>query len=95
MADLEKRAVVAEHDTGHHGSPDHLKDEIERTRDEADVIHVTTANPYFEINFIGTYVAIAFAVCAAFAGFIMPATALVEINAILGKATTSLTFQLR
>lgn len=71
MSDVEKDGIGLDHyDHGHVAMPEHLEG-IERTRDEADVIHVTTENPYKEINFIGTYAAIALGTCAAFAGFIM------------------------
>ena len=86
MSDIEKHTADVDHDEGQY-HPEHLKG-IEQTRDDADVIHVTTENPYTEINFIGTYAAIAFGTCAAFAGFIMPVTSLVEINAIIGKTST-------
>lgn len=58
---------------------------MERTRNDIDVVHVTTANPYKELNFIGTYAAITFSTCAAFSGFVMPITSLAQINAIIGR----------
>lgn len=66
MADLEKSAGEDHRrDAEHHdtGLPDHLED-MTRTRTEIDVIQTTTENPYLELNFIGTYVAIALATCA-------------------------------
>ena len=76
MANVEKHTVDSH---GHDHRPD-----LERTRTDVDVIHVTTENPYKELNFIGTYAAIAFATCAAFAGFIMPVTALPLITLDIG-----------
>lgn len=82
MADVEKDQVTAAN--GHHGRlPDHNPD-MERTRTNIDVIETTTANPYKELNFIGTYIAIAFGCAAAFASYIMPVTAITTINAIIG-----------
>lgn len=74
MAEAEKSNVIEHHE----GRPEHLE-ELNQTRKEVDVVHVTTENPYKEINFIGTYIAIALACDAAFAGFVMPATALAII----------------
>lgn len=93
MAD-EKRGLEDEHGQGHGRLPDHL-DQMERTRTDIDVVHVTTANPYTEINFIGTYAAITFATCAAFAGFIMPVTSLTLINVALGKRARILSTSIR
>lgn len=89
MSDIEKHTADADGDHGDGRMPEHLKG-IERTRDDADVIHVTTEIPYMEINFIGTYAAIALGTCAAFAGFIMPVTSLPEINAIIGRTALAL-----
>jgi hypothetical protein len=81
MADVEKDQVKA---GGHAGRlPDHNED-LARTRTKIDVIETTTENPYKELNFIGTYIAIAIGCAAAFASYIMPVTAIVAINAILG-----------
>lgn len=63
--------------------PDHLE-ELEKTHTNIDVIHTTQENPYGEINFIGTYIAITLACCACFAGFIMPITSLQLIERDLG-----------
>lgn len=86
MADVEKTARSGEgHDHAHHGGlPEHLE-EMNRVHTNIDVIETTTENPYFEINFIGTYAAITLATCAAFAGFVMPVTALTLINAAVGE----------
>lgn len=85
MADIEKDQVTEA--KGHHDHdrlPRHNPD-MERTHTNIDVIQTTTENPYRELNFIGTYIAIAIGCCAAFASYIMPVTAIVEINAIIGK----------
>ncbi|KAK4499760.1 hypothetical protein PRZ48_007946 [Zasmidium cellare] len=85
MADVEKtaRATGEDHDNGR--LPEHLE-EMERVHTKIDVIETTQDNPYFEINFIGTYAAITLATCAAFAGFVMPVTALTLINAAVGPS---------
>ena len=81
MADVEKDQVKI---GGHPGRlPEHNED-LARTRTNIDVIETTTENPYKELNFIGTYIAIAIACAAAFASYIMPVTAIVAINAIIG-----------
>lgn len=89
MADLEKQPDLSEGNRNssihsHGPRPDHLE-EIEKVHTNIDVIHATTENPYLEPNFIGTYIAIALATCAAFAGFVMPVTALALINADVGE----------
>jgi MFS family permease len=63
--------------------PEHIE-ELERTHTNIDVIETTQQNPYGEINFIGTYIAVTLACCASFAGFIMPVTSLQVIEAELG-----------
>lgn len=89
MADIEKQRT--EDSTANEGRqlhdrlPDHNKD-LARTRTQIDVIETTTQNPYKELNFIGTYIAIAVACTGAFASNIMPVTAIIEINAILGPS---------
>ncbi|KAF2168747.1 hypothetical protein M409DRAFT_52771 [Zasmidium cellare ATCC 36951] len=87
MADVEKTARSGEgHGHAHHGElPEHLE-EMNRVHTNIDVIETTSENPYFEINFIGTYAAITLATCAAFAGFVMPVTALTLINAAVGPS---------
>lgn len=78
-------------DGGHPGRlPDHNED-LARTRTNIDVIETTTENPYKELNFIGTYIAIAIGCAAAFPSYIMPVTAIVAINAILGMASVPYT----
>ena len=79
MADTEKRVGQANDQL-----PEHLEN-MERTRTNIDVVETTTKNPYKELNFIGTYLAIAFATCGAFAGFVMPVTSLTIINADIGE----------
>ncbi|KAH0831572.1 hypothetical protein AYO21_01776 [Fonsecaea monophora] len=49
-----------------------------------DIMIITTENPYGEINFIGTYCAIALSLMGAYGGWTMPATSLSYINADLG-----------
>ncbi|KAF7190192.1 Trichothecene efflux pump TRI12 [Pseudocercospora fuligena] len=90
MADIEKTVQDPEqHPEGHYGAlPEHLE-EMARTHTNIDVIHTTTENPYFQLNFIGTDVAIALATCASFAGFVMPVTALSLINAEIGPSPNS------
>lgn len=51
----------------------------------ADVAEITTKNPYTEINFIGTYVAILMAVIASYGGYVMPVTSLAFINDDIGQ----------
>lgn len=51
----------------------------------ADVAEITTKNPYTEINFIGTYVAILMGVIASYGGYVMPVTSLAFINDDLGE----------
>lgn len=51
----------------------------------ADVAEITTKNPYFEINFIGTYVAIVMGVIASYGGYVMPVTSLAFINDDIGE----------
>ena len=82
MANAEKEQVSSA--SGHDGRlPDHDPG-MERTRTDIDVIETTRENPYKELNFIGTYIAIAIGCAAAFASYIMPVTAVGEINAIIG-----------
>ena len=84
MANVEKDQVSPT--SGNDGRmPDHDPG-MERTRTNIDVIQTTRENPYKELNFIGTYIAIAIGCAAAFASYIMPVTAIVEINAILGES---------
>lgn len=64
--------------------PEHLE-EMNRVHADIDVIETTTQSPYKEPNFIGTYIAIAFATCGAFAGFVMPITSIALINAEIGE----------
>ena len=81
MANVEKNQGKGD---GEHGRlPEHNED-LARTRTNIDVIETTTENPYTELNFIGTYIAIAIGCAAAFASYIMPVTAIVAINTILG-----------
>jgi hypothetical protein len=84
MAHIEKDQVTETTGRDHDNLPHHNPD-MERTRTNIDVIQMTTENPYKELNFIGTYITIAIGCCAAFASYIMPVTAIVEINAIIGK----------
>lgn len=58
--------------------------QLDRETGAADVAEITTKNPYFEINFIGTYVAILMGVIASYGGFVMPATSLAFINDDIG-----------
>ena len=49
-----------------------------------DIAEVTTKNPYTEVNFIGTYVAIILGAVASYGGYVMPITSLAFINEDLG-----------
>lgn len=53
---------------------------------EEDILIVTTENPYGEINFIGTFIAIALSIIGAYGGWVMPATSLSNINADIGAS---------
>ena len=88
MADIEKNQVTEANGHHDHDKLPHHNSDMERTRTDIDVIQTTTENPYKELNFIGTYIAIAIGCCAAFASYIMPVTAIVKINAIIGKTFT-------
>ena len=88
MADIEKHAQSNADRSSSGGLPEHLE-EMKHVHTEIDVIHTTTENPYKEINFIGTYLAIGFATCGAFAGFVMPVTSLTIINMDIGTMTAS------
>ncbi|KAK4936010.1 hypothetical protein LTR10_023057 [Elasticomyces elasticus] len=50
------------------------------TESDMDVVVLTQKNPYFEFNFIGTYVAICLGTMSSYGGFVMPATSLALIN---------------
>lgn len=69
----------------HVSAPEHLE-VLTHVHTNIDVIETTTANPYLELNFIGTYLAIAFAAAGAFSGFSMPATSLSIINEQIGTS---------
>lgn len=55
----------------------------------ADVAEITTKNPYTEVNFIGTYVAILMGVIASYGGYVMPVTSLAFINNDIGQLKTA------
>jgi hypothetical protein len=74
--------ATADHQHGHQ-MPEHLA-ALEHTNTVIDVVQVTTKTPYKEVNFIGTYCAICFGTCGAYAGFVMPATSLAIINGDIG-----------
>lgn len=59
--------------------------QLGRETSAADVAEITTKNPYTEINFIGTYVAILMGVIASYGGYVMPVTSLAFINDDLGQ----------
>ena len=89
MADVKKDQVTEANGHHEHEKLPHHNPNLECTRTDIDVIQTTTENPYKELNFIGTYIAIAIGCCAAFASYIMPVTAITEINAIIGESPHS------
>lgn len=79
-----------EHSPHNQQAREHV-DALENTTAAIDVIELTTKSPYMEANFIGTYFAIAFGACGAFAGYVMPVTSLALINADIGLTTSTAT----
>jgi len=49
-----------------------------------DVVALTEKNPYFERNFIGSYLAVCLGALSSYGGFVLPATSLALINADIG-----------
>jgi len=54
---------------------------------QIDVADITQKHPYFEPNFIGTYIAICLGALSSYAGFVMPATSLSLTNADIGTGS--------
>ena len=71
-------------------STDHPLQNIQSNAESnIDVVEITQGNPYFEPNFIGTYLAVCLGALSSYGGFVMPATSLALINADIGMTCPS------